>query len=158
MVQKEDTFSALTLSWFRRCKEGTCSSFFCNSATRARMDWEELSVIVRLSALLPVRWSTCLAQVIFRCFRLSFSPSFTLFFFLVLFFTCWLHSIAFFFFFLISPPAMLDLLSSTLVSNCHCTLCCTLLLFLYYLHPRLFYDIPDTQYLCYVYCSYTALN
>lgn len=40
--------------WFRRCKKGTCCSFFCNFATRVRMDWEELFVIVRLSALLPV--------------------------------------------------------------------------------------------------------
>ncbi len=36
--------------WFRRCKERTCCSFFCNFATRARMDWEGLFVIVRLSA------------------------------------------------------------------------------------------------------------
>lgn len=56
--------------WFRRCKEGTCCSFFCNFATRVRMDSEALFVIVRLSALLPVWRSTSF----FFCFHLSFSP------------------------------------------------------------------------------------
>ena len=47
---------------FRRCKDGTCCSSFCNFATRVRMDWDKLFVIVMLSTLLPVSWSSWLAQ------------------------------------------------------------------------------------------------
>lgn len=54
--------------WFRRCKKGTCS-FLSSFATRVRMDWEELFVIVRLSALLPVWWS----QVLSLFFNLFFT-------------------------------------------------------------------------------------
>lgn len=64
--------------WFRRCKEGT-RSFFCNFATEARMDWEELFVIVGLCALLHV-WRSNLMRKTFLFQTCLFSSlSFSLF-------------------------------------------------------------------------------
>lgn len=136
-VQKEDrgvyfvfseTLSCLSprqgnaiISGSEDVKKGACCSSLCNFATRARMGWEDLFVIVRPSALgapLPVWRSTCLAQVLFLCV-IPLSPSLPPQF-LDLIFTWWLPFISLFFF--SSSSAKVYILPSAWVSVILCSL------------------------------------
>lgn len=132
-VQKEDrgvyfvfseTLSCLSprqgnaiISGSEDVKKGACCSSLCNFATRARMGWEDLFVIVRPSALgapLPVWRSTCLAQVLFLCV-IPLSPSLPPQF-LDLIFTWWLPFISLFFSPLPQPRSTYCLLLGSLSS------------------------------------------